>query len=317
MPTLEYGKVNAPAAPADIGTSGPKEGPSIREGGIRRLHWKYCDHDEYRRRHLNALEPAIVMGAIDHWPALNKWTPRFFRDHYGTRTVTIDGMAWRLDELMERILASSAERPAPYLRNELLAKWPAELGADISPMPDCTRPNYLESPLFPARVPPTYIELYIGGAGAKFPTLHYDALHTHAFLMQIFGVKEYLAFAPDQARFLYPRDGVEENKSAIPDVENPDLARFPLFRAAHGMRFLLHPGETLFIPSGWWHTARIRTTSITVSISTAGAGNWAGFRRDYCAAVACRSRLKSALLAPYMTGLGMLLSLHAQMKGIP
>ena len=311
MATLEYGKVNARAAHADQVTSGPQKGPSIREGGIRRLHWKYCDHGEYRRQHLNALQPAIVMGAIDHWTALNKWTPGFFRDHYGTRTLTIDGAVWRLDDLMERILTSSAERPAPYLRNELLAKWPAELRADISPMPDCTRPNYLESPLFPAREPPTYVELYIGGAGAKFPMLHYDALHTHAFLMQIYGVKEYLAFAPDQTRFLYPRAGAEENKSAIPDIENPDPARFPLCRAAQGMRFLLHPGETLFIPSGWWHTARILTASISVSINTAGAGNWTGFRRDYCAAVARRSRLKAALLAPYMTGLGMLLSLRA------
>lgn len=304
--------MNAPAAPANVVASVPGDGPSIRAGGIRRLHWKDCDRRDYRLRHLNALEPAIIMGAIDHWAALTKWTPAFFSEHYGTRTVTIDGAVWRLDDLIGEILASSPERPAPYLHNELLATWPAELRADISPMPECTRPNYLESRLFPAREPPMYVELYIGGAGAKFPTLHYDALHTHAFLMQISGTKEYLAFAPDQARYLYPRGGEEENKSAIPDIEHPDLSKFPLYRAAQGMRFLLHPGETLFIPSGWWHTARILSTSITVSINTAGAGNWTNFRRDYCAAVARRSRLKSTLLAPYMAGLGMLLSLHAR-----
>ena len=53
----------------------------------------------------------------------------------------------------------------------------------------------------------TSIELYIGGAGATFPTLHFDNLHTHAFLMQLYGSKEYVFYSPDQAAWLYPKSG--------------------------------------------------------------------------------------------------------------
>jgi hypothetical protein len=58
-----------------------------------------------------------------------------------------------------------------------------------------------------------------------------------------------------------------------------------------------------------WHTARIVTTSITVSINGATSGNWLQYRQDYCASVAQRSRIRAALLAPYLDVLGVLLSI--------
>jgi len=129
----------------------------------------------------------------------------------------------------------------------------------------------------------TFRELYIGGTGAKFPVLHYDGLHTHAFLMQIQGVKEYIGFAPDQTPYMYTRSGPgQPNISEINDIENWDADRFALFGKAKGVRFTLHPGETLFMPSGWWHTARILSPSITVSINGANGANWSDFRKDLC-----------------------------------
>ena len=80
----------------------------------------------------------------------------------------------------------------------------------------------------------TSIEAYIGGSGAKFPILHYDGLHTHAFLMQLYGVKEYVVFPPDQSRYFYPR-AETANVTSILDIENVDLARFPLFAQARGL----------------------------------------------------------------------------------
>jgi len=45
-----------------------------------------------------------------------------------------------------------------------------------------------------------------------------------------------------------------------------------------------------------------------VSINGANAGNWSDFRRDFCAAIARKSRLKRALIEPYLWALGMLLT---------
>ena len=67
----------------------------------------------------------------------------------------------------------------------------------------------------PSRGDLSATEVYIGGSGASFPVLHYDNLHTHAFLMQLYGEKEYLAFRPDQAAFLYPRDRLRSMPSRL------------------------------------------------------------------------------------------------------
>lgn len=245
--------------------------------------------DQYESEYLNPLRPVILTDAISHWGALGRWTPQFFKDNYGDLEVEVDGETMRLGDLIDRVEASTDENPAPYLRNQALAEWPAELYADVSPMPDCTQPNWLESRVFPKGAKLASVEVYIGGQGAQFPILHFDGMHTHAFLMQLYGDKEYIVFGPDQTEFMYPRDGVEANKSRIVDLLNADPAEFPLFEKAQGFRFSLHPGETLFVPSGWWHTARILSPSVTVSINGVNRANGAAFRRDWGDAFAERS----------------------------
>jgi len=253
-------------------------------------------HGEFVSRYLAPLEPVIVTDAIDHWPARARWSIEFFRERYGTRTVTIDGTSYTFADFLDRVERSDPGRPSPYFRNVLIESWAPELMADISPMPYHLRPNWLDSRLFPERPSLTSIELYIGGAGAKFPVLHYDGMHTHAYLMQVVGSKEYLFYPPDQGEYLYPRAGAEANKSSVDDLERPDLSRFPKFARAVASRCILRAGEMLFVPSGWWHTARILEPTITISANTVNASNWKPFVADYVAAAA-RHRTRNRLLA--------------------
>lgn len=248
--------------------------------------------DEFERDYLEPLQPVVITDAISHWPALGKWTPQFFKEHYGHLEVEIDGQHMALDDLIDRVEASTEDNPAPYLRNQTMADWPAELMSDITPMPECTRQNWLESKYFPSGAKLAAVEAYIGGRGATFPQLHYDGLHTHAFLMQLYGEKEYIAFSPEQTPFVYPHS-VGANTSRINDLDDPDLHAHPLFERAEGVRFTLGAGETLFIPSGWWHTARILSPSVTVSINGLNRSNYPDFRRDYCAALSEKSRVKA------------------------
>lgn len=240
-------------------------------------------HRDFLSEYVRPSKPVIVTDALDAWPARTRWTPEFFRGRYGSRTVEIDGHSYLFSAFIDLVERSTAATPAPYFRNVLVEEWAPELLADIEPLPPYTRPNWLESRFFPERQSLTSVELYIGGAGAAFPILHYDNLHTHAFLMQLYGAKEYVIYPPDDAGLLYPKSGSEANKSAIEDVERPDLDRFPLFARAVAARCRLNAGEMLFVPAGWWHTARILGASITVSANTVNASNWQAFARDYIA----------------------------------
>ena len=163
---------------------------------IDRCEWSALGTARYQREYMAPLRPVVISGALEHWPARHKWTLDYFRRQCGDLPLEINGRKLTMAELISEVEISTPAKPAPYLRNHLVSRLPAELLSDIDPMPDCTRPNWLESLLIRLRWSLTYVELYIGGAGAKFPVLHYDGLHTHAFLMQLQGVKEYIAFAP-------------------------------------------------------------------------------------------------------------------------
>lgn len=262
-------------------------------------------HREFVRRFIDPQRPVVLTDAIAHWRAVGRWTPEFFRATYGDVPVVIDKKTWRLGDYIDAMLAATPGAPAPYLRNQLVEPWIPELMADITPLPLCTRPNWLDSRLFPRRESLRTLEIYIGGAGAQFPILHYDGLHTHAWLMQLYGTKRYVVYPPEQTPLMYRRNGIESNKSFIVDVEHPDLEKFPLFAKATPTVFDLHPGETLFVPSGWWHTVKILTPSITISVNAANRPNWSAFREDYVGTMrGRRPAAYCAALSAYLTLLG-------------
>jgi histone arginine demethylase JMJD6 len=252
---------------------------TLKRLSIERRH--DLSHAQFVHDYLMLLKPVILTDALTPWPALGKWTPEMFKRKYGHVDVTVDGKDYKLGQFIDLAVSSSREHPAPYLRNQLLADWLPELIPDITPLPTCTEPNWLESKLFLRKKPLTSLEIFIGGEGSEFPVLHYDYLHVHAFLMQIYGRKLFVVYPPEQTPFLYAKEGVDTNKSNVGDLDNVDLRKFPCFANAVPTSFILEAGETLFVPAGWWHTTRMLSPSITMSANTANESNWAPFIRDF------------------------------------
>lgn len=269
---------------------------------------------DFQREYVDRLRPVVMTHAIDEWPALRKWTPEWFRTAMGDKRVSVDGVQRSFAEYIELIENSDPGTPAPYIREVKMTR-PAdpigqrgfvpevlpELMADLRPYPPFCN-NRLMSRHLPLRLqwPDGLWELLIGGSGARYPTLHIDSMHFHAYLMQIYGPKEVLCFAPDQRPLLYADDNEGLSKIRNPfDFEQPD---FPLYANAVGQRTLLQPGDTLFIPCGWWHVTRMPATSITVTTNTVTRSNWRGYSRDFCTTAEAPLRVKLKLA--YMAALG-------------
>ena len=50
------------------------------------------------------------------------------------------------------------------------------------------------------------------------------------------------------------------------DVENPDTTRFPALEGVEGIECFLEHGDTLFMPSGWWHWMKYLNGSFSLSL---------------------------------------------------
>jgi hypothetical protein len=238
---------------------------------------------EYIEEYVRPNKPVIVTDAVDHWEALRKWTPSFFRERYGSMDVEMDGLT--MGKLIDMLEPSEHEGVAklPYLRNRSVHKYFPELKADISPLPIYTRPNWFDNPLMPKHIWSKRTALFIGGRSSGFPYLHYENYHEFGFVFQIYGEKEFTVLPPEQSPYVYPLESPKgiANKSSIRDLDNPDLEKFPLFAKATPVRFILGRGDMLFIPAGWWHTTRMHTVSISVNSNAANSFNWDALMSDH------------------------------------
>lgn len=106
--------------------------------------------------------------------------------------------------------------------------------------------------------------MFVGGPGTVTP-LHADGMLTGAYLAQIMGRKHCLFISPDQDATVYPRPFRNQFGMSQVDYRKPDYKRFPRYREARPIECILHPGELLYTPHGWWHAVVALDTSISYS----------------------------------------------------
>jgi hypothetical protein len=237
---------------------------------------------EFIREYRDPKKPVILTDATRHWQAHKKFSFDFFKSELGHREVVIDGKTYRLREFIDLLLASNEKSPAPYPCKLNVRRDFADLAPHF-PRYGLADPDRVHHPLLPRRYLDGLhdLEVFIGGPGGKFPYLHYDHLGLFAYINMIVGEKEFTIFTPDQTRFLYPNP----KEPWISEMENhhqPDLLRYPLYAQARPSKVVLKAGETLFIPCGWWHTARSLSPSISVAFDQLCSSNWNFFVKACC-----------------------------------
>lgn len=269
---------------------------------------------EFVRQYQSPRLPVILSDAIADWDALKKWTPDYLKQTIGDRNVPFRGLAedqCTFHELTDRILNSTPTCPSTYMQNVDVERDLPELYADIRPRIRYAVPDWKSSRLMPKDwLYTNNIEAFFyGGGGTRLAGLHYDYYGVDAFISQVYGDKEFLIFSPEDTQYLYPKEEDPVN-SCIDNPMQPDLERFPLFREAHPIRFILRPGQTLYVPNGWWHTTRMPSISMTVITIQWNSANWNRFVSEVYR-LARQQRLRRDLcMVPYMKLVGSLLKMR-------
>jgi len=229
--------------------------------------------DDWLRSFVAASRPLVLTDMAADWPALQRWTPLHLREHYGEVLVEVQtGRASDPDfernklllrrempvaELVDRVLQGSGNDLYLTANNQAL-KRPglAPLLADIGSLPDWVDRDAL----------PGAALLWFGAAGTLTP-LHHDTLmllHT-----QVVGRKRWRLASPLQTPRLYNTRSV----FSPVDLAAPDLARFPRLAGVQVFDVVLGPGETLFVPLGWWHQVEALDTSLSISFTNLDVPN--------------------------------------------
>lgn len=269
--------------------------------------------DQFDRDYLRRRRPVILTDATREWAANGRYTFDYFKREHGDRTLRVQGREQRLADVIDQLMAATAENPGPY---PCTLAGDASLHADLHPRIAYARNTRTAHALMPAAIFSlvNHLEVFFGAPGGQFPRLHFDLLHMHTFVAQVMGDKEFTFYAPGQERLLYVNPSTPW-LSSVKNVENPDPDKFPLLRQTRRQSVLVRPGETLFIPCGVWHTARCITDSITVAFDHLEASNWKEFSRDAVALQRTAGQpVKAGLLAIWLQLIGPVISAQQRLS---
>jgi len=198
--------------------------------------------------------PFLVTGVVERWP-LSACTPALLRERLSALPVRARvgdyiATAFAADRAMQDMsmgdyldLVDAAASPLPpYLGNLEIR--------ELNGM--CHWPAY-----FSKMGPPRF---WIGPAGTVTP-LHCD--YDDNIFAQVWGSKRIFLSPPHHDQFLYPREANAILFGSPFDPEAPDFAQFPLARQAAMVEVLVHPGDMLYVPAGWYHQVRALTFSLS------------------------------------------------------
>lgn len=213
--------------------------------------------EELFERYFCASTPVLITGLMTGWPALDRWSPAYFKERLGDVTIAVTaGRAADPDydrnfaahietttmaRFADRVAAAGESNDFYMVSNNRNL----EASALLPLLDDVVIPTeYLD----PARLQGC-ISLWFGPAGTLTP-LHHDT--TNVLFCQIVGRKRFRLIAPQETSLL---PGARDYYASLDDAREGALIK----------EVVVSPGEALFLPVGWWH--EVRSLDVSVSLS--------------------------------------------------
>ncbi len=224
------------------------------------------DAASFRRDIATRYEPAILRGAVRHWPIVSQSPAAVMAGLAALDSGRDVDAIMTPPEAHGRIFYSADMSGFNFLRNRLpvtqvlqqLARYasfdsPPAVAVQSALIADCL-PGFLADhalPLLPAAIAP---RIWIGNRVVT-PT-HFDESSNIACVAA--GRRRFTLFPPGQIANLYigPIDFAPTGTPiSLVDLDAPDFERFPNFRTAlaSAQSAELEPGDAIYIPALWWH----------------------------------------------------------------
>jgi len=216
---------------------------------------------EFSDLYFKPLHPLVIKDLAKSWPASKKWTPNFFKNQHGNKRVKVYDDSFvaagkhymgklktiPLSEYISTIMSTS-KNLRMFLYN---------IKSEI--------PELVDDIIFPTLIngfSRNFIFMFFGCKGSV-TQMHFDIDMSHVFHTAMHGKKTVYLFPYEQGKNLHRHPFT--CRSYV-DVEHPDFERFPGLKYLKGFKVTLEPGETLYIPCGYWHHFVYNESGYSVSL---------------------------------------------------
>jgi len=234
--------------------------------------------EEFIANYLNPGKPVILTDFIHKdSPALHKWNYSYFKEIAGDQIISLYG---KEETSRDRVASAPVAQMkfSEYL--DLIEKEPTDLRIFLFNLlklkPELNN-DIIYNDVTNGKVLKWLPYLFFGGEGSSTRN-HYDIDMSHVFISQYKGIKRIWLFPLDQSTNLYK---IPFSFHSLANLKEPDYEQFPALKNIEGFEAEIKPGETLLMPSGYWHFIQYVTEGFSISVRalpTNPIDRWRGFR---------------------------------------
>lgn len=205
--------------------------------------------EEFKRNYLIPQKPVVIKGLADEYPAGKKWTINYIKEVCGPVMVDVfdnsnsnKGSAFTNPDLkmpFSEYVNTIIENKPTTLRMFLFNMFKAKPGL----RKDFPCPAIFKGIL--GRIG----YMFFGAKGIKV-RIHQDIDMSNVLLTQFYGRKKVVLIDPKYSELLYK---LPYNTYSLIDLDKLDYEKYPGLQYIEVQECILEHGDSLYMPSGFWH----------------------------------------------------------------
>jgi len=268
---------------------------------IERIRHDQVGKKEFIERFENLSRPVIIQGVADEWAGLTEWRLNRLLQRFANSRFKIGEsdsgrkLKVTLKQYMAYVLYGRDDSPL-YLFESSLEEHPEA----HQMQKDYKAPKFFQHNLFKLlpedEMPPH--RWFVIGPKRSGSEVHQDPLGTSAWNTSVQGHKRWVMFPPGpgitkklvRGKHLIKK-GEDDEAIHYFDFALPRLKQaenHPKGKLPDMIECIQYPGETIFVPGGWWHGVLNLDTTIAITENVCNEGN---FERVWVLTRAGRKRL--------------------------
>lgn len=234
--------------------------------------------EEFTSKFMKPNIPVIIEDFIDaESPALKNWNYDYFKEIAGNNEVDVYGEEIHsLDRAASKPLARMKFSEYLDLISREKTKYRLFLFNLLSIKPELKK-DVIYKDITKGKVLSWLPFMFFGGQGSNTRN-HVDIDMSHVFLTQYQGIKKVWLFPLSQSDLIYK---LPYNFHSIANLKTSSQEEFPGLKYLDGYEAVLKPGQTLYMPSGWWHFIQYETEGFSISVRALPfqlIEKWRGFK---------------------------------------